>query len=102
MPEPIDSTIFLDYNSCVLCTWFVTNPGRKRPGFVLKEADNRVSTIVFSNEGESVDSLLRRFNRKVQQDGVLSEARRRERTRKQIAARRQASKAARANSRTGR
>ncbi len=29
-------------------------------------------------EGESFDSLLRRFNRKVQQDGVLSEARRRQ------------------------
>ena len=68
-----------------------------------------MSTIVTANDGESVDSLLRRFNRKVQQDGVLSEARRRERfqkpqtrrTRKQIAARRQASKAARASSRTG-
>ena len=29
-------------------------------------------------EGEGFDSLLRRFNRKVQQDGVLSEARRRQ------------------------
>jgi small subunit ribosomal protein S21 len=68
-----------------------------------------VSTIVFSNDNESVDSLIRRFNRKVMQDGVLSEARRRERfqkpltrrTRKQVAARRQATKAARANSKTG-
>jgi small subunit ribosomal protein S21 len=48
--------------------------------------------------------MLKRFNRRVQQDGVLSEARRRERfqkpqtrrTRKQIAARRSATKAARA------
>jgi len=29
-------------------------------------------------EGESFDSLLKRFGRKVQQEGVLSEARRRE------------------------
>ncbi|MGA3093781.1 MAG: 30S ribosomal protein S21 [Dehalococcoidales bacterium] len=68
-----------------------------------------MSNIVFSNENESVDSLLRRFNRKVTQDGVLSEARRRarfqkpltRRTRKQVAARRQATKAARAGARTG-
>jgi small subunit ribosomal protein S21 len=68
-----------------------------------------LSNIVFSNENESVDSLLRRFNRKVTQDGVLSEARRRarfqkpltRRTRKQVAARRQATKAARAGARTG-
>jgi small subunit ribosomal protein S21 len=68
-----------------------------------------VSTIVFSNDGESVDSLLRRFNRKVTMDGVLSEARKRERfqkpltrrTRKQVASRRQATKAARAASKTG-
>jgi small subunit ribosomal protein S21 len=33
---------------------------------------------VLLGEGESFDSLLRRFNRKVQQDGVLSEARRRQ------------------------
>ena len=30
------------------------------------------------NEGESFDSLLRRFNKRVQQDGILSEARRKE------------------------
>lgn len=68
-----------------------------------------MSTIVFSNDGESVDSLLRRFNRKVTQDGVLSEARRRarfqkpltRRTRKLAATRRQATKGARARARTG-
>jgi small subunit ribosomal protein S21 len=68
-----------------------------------------VSTIVFSNVNESVDSLLRRFNRKVMQDGVLSEARRRarfqkpltRRTRKVVAARRQATKASRAGSKSG-
>jgi small subunit ribosomal protein S21 len=68
-----------------------------------------VSTIVFSNDNESVDSLLRRFNRKVTQDGILSEARRRarfqkpltRRTRKMVAARRQANKAARAGTRPG-
>jgi small subunit ribosomal protein S21 len=68
-----------------------------------------VSTIVFSNDNESVDSLLRRFNRKVMQDGVLAEARRRarfqkpltRRTRKIVATRRQATKAARAGSKNG-
>ena len=68
-----------------------------------------MSTIVFSSDNESVDSLLRRFNRKVMQDGVLSEARRRarfqkpltRRTRKVVAARRQATKAARNSARTG-
>jgi small subunit ribosomal protein S21 len=28
-------------------------------------------------EGESFDSMLRRFNKRVQQDGIISEARRR-------------------------
>jgi len=36
-----------------------------------------VSRVVLS-EGETFDSMLRRFNKKVQQEGVLSEARRRE------------------------
>jgi small subunit ribosomal protein S21 len=63
-----------------------------------------LATIVKANEGENFDSLLKRFNRKVQQEGVLSEARRREhyqkpitrRARKAVARRRQAAKAARA------
>jgi small subunit ribosomal protein S21 len=63
-----------------------------------------VATIVTANEGESFDSVLKRFNRKVQQDGILSEARRRghyqkpitRRARKAMASRRQATKAARA------
>ena len=33
---------------------------------------------VVVGDSESFESLLRRFNRKVQQDGILSEARRRE------------------------
>ncbi len=33
---------------------------------------------VFLSEGENFDSLLRRFNKKVQQEGILSEARRRQ------------------------
>lgn len=33
---------------------------------------------VKADQNESFDSLLRRFNRKVQQEGVLSEVRRRE------------------------
>ena len=63
-----------------------------------------MATIVTANEGESFDSVLKRFSRKVQQDGVLSEARRRghyqkpitRRARKAMASRRQATKAARA------
>jgi small subunit ribosomal protein S21 len=66
-----------------------------------------LATTVKANEGESFDSLLKRFNRKVQQDGVLSEARRREhyqkpitrRARKATARRRQAAKAARSSRR---
>ena len=33
---------------------------------------------VVASENESFDSLLKRFNRRVQQDGILSELRRRE------------------------
>lgn len=33
---------------------------------------------VIAGEEESFDSLLKRFNRKVQQDGILAELRRRE------------------------
>lgn len=33
---------------------------------------------VVINQNESFDSLLKRFNRKVQQDGILSEVRRHE------------------------
>ena len=66
-----------------------------------------MATTIKANDGESFDSLLKRFNRKVQQDGVLSEARRRghyqkpvtRRARKAAARRRQASKAARAAAR---
>ncbi|MFH1662325.1 MAG: 30S ribosomal protein S21 [Chloroflexota bacterium] len=62
-----------------------------------------MATTVKANEGESFDNLLRRFNRKVQMEGVLSEARRRghyqkpitRRARKTAARRRSASKAAR-------
>jgi len=35
-------------------------------------------TQVNSDSNESFESLLRRFNKKVQQDGILSEVRRRE------------------------
>ena len=66
-----------------------------------------MATVMKANDGESFDSLLKRFNRKVQQDGILSEVRRRgryqkpltRRARKDAASRRQASKAARANKR---
>ncbi len=66
-----------------------------------------MATVMKANEGESFDSLLKRFNRKVQQDGILSEVRKRgryqkpltRRARKDAASRRQATKAARANKR---
>jgi small subunit ribosomal protein S21 len=58
---------------------------------------------VTAGEEESFDSLLKRFNRKVQQDGILAELRRREhyekpsikRKRKKAAKKRGAAKAAR-------
>ncbi|MDP2720521.1 MAG: 30S ribosomal protein S21 [bacterium] len=34
--------------------------------------------IVKANEGESAESLIRKFNKKVQQEGILTELRRRE------------------------
>ncbi|MES0278817.1 MAG: 30S ribosomal protein S21 [Dehalococcoidales bacterium] len=57
---------------------------------------------IVAHNGEGFDSLLRRFNKKVQADGILSEARRRahyqkpatRRKRKAAARRRQAIKAA--------
>ena len=61
-------------------------------------------TKIAAKEGESFESLLKRFTRKVQQDGIVSEARRRghyqkpttRRRRKEIARRRSAAKLARA------
>ena len=58
---------------------------------------------VTAGEEESFDSLLKRFNRKVQQDGILAELRRREhyekpsikRKRKKAAKKRGAAKGAR-------
>ncbi|HEY98428.1 MAG TPA: 30S ribosomal protein S21 [Dehalococcoidia bacterium] len=58
---------------------------------------------VTAEDEESFDSLLKRFNRKVQQDGILAELRRREhyekpsikRKRKKAAKRRGAAKASR-------
>ena len=58
---------------------------------------------VVADEKEGFESLLKRFSRKVQQDGIISEARRRgryqkpitRRARKASARRRQASRAAR-------
>jgi small subunit ribosomal protein S21 len=42
-----------------------------------KEADGKLADVV-AQENESFESLLRRFNKRVQQEGVLSELRRRE------------------------
>ena len=58
---------------------------------------------VTAGKEESFDSLLKRFNRRVQQDGILAELRRREhfekpsigRKRKKAAKKRNAAKAAR-------
>ena len=58
---------------------------------------------VVAGENESFDSLLKRFNKRVQQDGILSEVRRREhyekpsvkRKRKRAAKRRKSAKASR-------
>ena len=58
---------------------------------------------VTAGDEESFDSLLKRFNRKVQQDGILAELRRREhyekpsirRKRKKAAKKRSAAKASR-------
>ena len=60
-------------------------------------------TNVVSGQGESFESLLKRFNRKVQHAGILSEVRRREhyekpsvkRKRKQAASRRKTARALR-------
>ena len=42
-----------------------------------KKGGESLSQVIL-REGESFDSLLKRFGKRVQQDGVLSEARRRE------------------------
>ena len=60
-------------------------------------------TNIKAGEGERFESLLKRFSRKVQQDGILAEARRREhyekpsvkRKRKEAASKRKAAKALR-------
>ena len=43
----------------------------------LHREKGKTLSFVYAMDGESFDSLLRRFNKKVQQDGILSEARRR-------------------------
>ncbi len=54
---------------------------------------------VVGGENESFDSMLKRFNRKVQEDGILSEMRRREYFEKPSAKqkRKEAAKSARAS-----
>jgi small subunit ribosomal protein S21 len=42
-----------------------------------REEVRKTVTRVVAEEGESIDSLLRRFNKKVQNDRILSEIRRR-------------------------
>lgn len=50
--------------------------------------------IVRANEGESVESLIRKFNKKVQQEGILTEMRRREFYEKPAETRKKAKQAA--------
>ncbi len=50
--------------------------------------------IVRANEGESVESLIRKFNKKVQQEGILTEMRRREFYEKPAEVRKKAKQAA--------
>jgi small subunit ribosomal protein S21 len=47
-----------------------------RPNTSKKGGENSVTKVVIE-DGESFDSLLRRFNKKVQRDRVMSEVRRR-------------------------
>jgi len=49
--------------------------------------------IVRAGDGESVESLIRKFNKKVQQEGILTELRRREFYEKPAEARKNAKKA---------
>ena len=53
---------------------------------------------VVAGENESFDSLLKRFNKRVQQDGILSEVRRREHYEKPSVKRKQKSAAKRRKS----
>jgi small subunit ribosomal protein S21 len=60
-------------------------------------------TVVRAQEGESIEVLIRKFNKKVQSDGILTELKKREfyekpsvvRKRDQIARRRKLSKSSR-------
>ncbi len=63
---PLDKPPVRDYNEQIKKTG-------QQPGI---ERGDRVTRVVVE-EGESFDSLLRRFNKKVQSDRVLSEVRRR-------------------------
>jgi len=51
-----------------------------RPVFFLKRrrGDERLLSEVIVGDGESFEAALRRFNKKIQQAGILAEARRRE------------------------
>ena len=53
---------------------------------------------VVAGDNESFDSLLKRFNKRVQQDGILSEVRRREHYEKPSAQRKRKRAAKRRNS----
>ena len=54
--------------------------GLSRPAFFeqRRRGDQRALSEVIVGEGESFEAALRRFNKKIQQAGILAEARRRE------------------------
>ena len=55
----------------------IQDPVPVRPGFSRKEVIPTVSEVKV-REGETFESALRRFNKKIKQNGILSEVRRRE------------------------
>ena len=63
----LDKSRMRDYN----------HPAIKKPAKPGREGDEKQVTKVTIESGESFDSLLRRFNKKVQGDRVMSEVRRR-------------------------
>jgi len=67
-------TIFLNRSTkyAGLNTWVLCLPRKQAT-----RGGNLVSAVTIS-ENESFEVALKRFNRKIQQDGILSEARRRE------------------------
>jgi len=60
--------------------YYSDRPASAGPVFLLKRrrGDEQPLSEVIIGEGESFEAALRRFNKKIQQAGILAEARRRE------------------------